>query len=67
MKRHNQEQNTNRDQRQPHSGQIYNNGHWVNVDDCQAPYTEQQPSRPQGRYTDEDGSETWRDGAQSEY
>jgi hypothetical protein len=63
MKRQSQEQ-SDRNRRQPASGEIYHNGRWISVDDCRAPYTEQQQQPPPsaGRYTyDENGRQVWSD------
>lgn len=70
MSRRHSEQETNRDQRKPVSGEIYHNNRWISVDDCQAPYSEaQQQSQPStGHYTtDEYGRQVWSDNNEQGY
>lgn len=69
MSKRTQDESTNRDQRRPVSGQVYTNGHWVSVDDCQVPYNQEQRNpAPAGHFTyDEDGRQVWSDSKQSEY
>jgi hypothetical protein len=62
------QEQTDHNRRQPASEEILVNGRWISVDDCQAPYTEQQPAAPTGGYTtDEAGRQVWSDHPQSEY
>lgn len=70
MSKHTHEQNTDRDRRVPVSGEVYTNGHYISVDDCQAPYTQEQrqpPPAPGFWAYDETGRRVWIDDDPASY